>query len=101
MSNRLLATISWGMSSIFPQLLAIWSIWFVLFFWFIWFVSFNQINQTDQSNQMNQRGREPQLRVSRSRGSHGVDEQPTKGLATRRRFWLGIPPYHVELGCQA
>ena len=61
----------------------------------------NQINQTNQMNQTNQRGREPRLRVSRGRGSHGVDEQSTKGLATRRRFWLGMPQYQVVLGFQA
>ncbi len=50
---------------------------------------------------MNQRRREPQLRVSQSRGSRGVDEQSTKRLATRRRFWLGMPQYQVVLGFQA
>jgi hypothetical protein len=38
----------------------------------------NQKNQTDQKNQMNQIGREPQLRVSQSRGSRGVDAQATR-----------------------
>ena len=62
---------------------------------FIWFVSFvwlnetnemnpiNQMNQINQTDQMNQIGREPQLRVSQSRGSRGVDVQATRRLTTR------------------
>ena len=83
---------------------------------FIWFVSFvwlnethemnpinqmNQKNQTDQKNQMNQMnqiGREPQLRVSQSRGSRGVDAQATMGLTTRGRVRLGLLQNHVTIG---
>jgi len=43
-------------------------------------------------------GREPQLWVSQSRGSRGGDDQSTKRLATRRRFWLGMPQNRVAIG---
>jgi hypothetical protein len=58
----------------------------------------NQKNQTDQKNQMNQIGREPQLRVSQSRGSRGVDAQATMRLTTRGRVRLGLLQNHVAIG---
>ena len=42
----------------------------------------NQMSQRNQTDQTNQR-REPQLRVSQSRGSHGIDVQATRRLTTR------------------
>ena len=77
---------------------------------FIWFVSFvwlnetnemnpiNQMNQINQTDQMNQIGREPQLRVSQSRGSRGVDAQATMRLTTRGRVRLGLLQNHVAIG---
>ncbi len=86
------------MIATFPRLLGIL---FVSFIWFVWFISFlwfnrtseiNQTNETNQTNQINQKGREPQLRVSQSRGSRGVDAQSTKEVGNQEEVLVGYAP---------